>query len=54
MYFLILFYSYRPRDYYEKNAELKQALDQIHNGFFSPENPHLFHDLTNHLFNDDR
>jgi starch phosphorylase len=43
---------YRPRDFYEKNAELKQVLDQIYNGFFSPENPELFHDVVDSLLND--
>ncbi|CAF4685471.1 unnamed protein product, partial [Rotaria magnacalcarata] len=26
-----------------------QALDQIQDGFFSPENPELFHDVVNSL-----
>lgn len=41
--------SYRPREFYENNFELKQAIDQIQNGFFSPENPALFHDVVNSL-----
>lgn len=45
--------GYNPRKYYESNAELKKAIDQIHDGFFSPEEPHLFHSLTNHLLNHD-
>jgi starch phosphorylase len=45
-------YRYRPREFYEKNAELKQALDQIRDGFFSPENPELFHDVVDSLLRD--
>ena len=44
---------YHPREYYEANLELKLAIDQIHNGFFCPEHPDLFHDLTYHLLNHD-
>ncbi|CAF5137091.1 unnamed protein product, partial [Rotaria magnacalcarata] len=40
------------REFYEKNAELKQVLDQIKNGYFSPENPELFHDIVNSLLCD--
>lgn len=43
---------YRAREFYEKNNELRQALDQIRNGFFSPENPELFHDVVNSLLCD--
>lgn len=42
-------FSYIARDFYEKNAELKQAIDQIESGFFSPENPELFHDVVDSL-----
>ncbi|CAF4248060.1 unnamed protein product, partial [Rotaria magnacalcarata] len=41
--------GYNAREFYEKNAELKQVLDQIKNGYFSPENPELFHDIVNSL-----
>lgn len=41
--------SYVAREFYEKNAELKQAIDQIQDGFFSPENPELFHDVVDSL-----
>ena len=40
------------RDFYEKNAELKQAIDQIRSGFFSPEDPDLFHDIVDSLVRD--
>ncbi len=29
--------GYRPRDYYERNEELRRAVDMIADGFFSPE-----------------
>jgi len=41
--------GYRSREFYEKNAELKKALDQMRTGFFSPENPELFHDVVDSL-----
>ncbi|CAF4968168.1 unnamed protein product, partial [Rotaria socialis] len=31
--------GYNARYFYENNPELKQALDQIQDGYFSPENP---------------
>jgi len=45
---------YNSRDYYNKTPELRQAIDQIASGFFSPEDRNLFHDLTNILLNDDK
>src|SRR5881394_782727 len=29
--------GYRPRDYYDRDPELKETLDQVASGFFSPE-----------------
>jgi glucan phosphorylase len=46
------FVRYRAREFYEKNSELKRAIDQIQNGFFSPENPQLFHDIVDSLLNE--
>lgn len=46
--------GYRPREYYERNPELRLALDQIRDGYFSPENPNLFHDIYNSLIHDDK
>uniref|UniRef100_A0A8C6MFG6 Alpha-1,4 glucan phosphorylase n=1 Tax=Nothobranchius furzeri TaxID=105023 RepID=A0A8C6MFG6_NOTFU len=40
--------------YYKKIPELKEVMDQIASGFFSPKNPELFKDLTNMLFKHDR
>jgi glucan phosphorylase len=45
-------FRYRARQFYENNHELRQALDQIKNGYFSPENPELFHDIFNSLLGD--
>lgn len=51
---VLIFHRYVPRNYYEANPELKKAIDQIHDGFFSPDDPELFHDLTYQLLNHDR
>lgn len=45
--------NYYPRKYYDEDAELKQAMDQINSGVFSPEDPALFRDLFNHLIYSD-
>ncbi|TWW78531.1 Glycogen phosphorylase, brain form [Takifugu flavidus] len=46
--------GYNAREYYERLPELKLAIDQIQNGFFSPSEPHLFKDLVHMLLNHDR
>lgn len=46
--------GYKPREYYEKNMELKQCIDEIASGFFSPEDPALFRELASSLLNNDR
>lgn len=38
--------GYDPYEFYHKDAELKLAIDQIKDGFFSPEDVNLFHDLV--------
>ena len=43
--------GYNPQKIYEKDEELKQVIDQIHEGFFSPEDSELFHPITNSLLN---
>lgn len=43
--------GYNPWDYYGSDSELKQTIDQIKSGFFSPENPSLFHDLVESITN---
>uniref|UniRef100_A0A665XDE4 Alpha-1,4 glucan phosphorylase n=1 Tax=Echeneis naucrates TaxID=173247 RepID=A0A665XDE4_ECHNA len=46
--------GYDAMVYYQNIPELKQVMDQITSGFFSPKNPDLFKDLTNMLFKHDR
>ncbi|ATB28050.1 glycogen/starch/alpha-glucan phosphorylase [Melittangium boletus] len=46
--------GYRPRDEYEKNQDLREALDLIASGFFSPEDKHLFKPLIDGLLEEDR
>jgi glycogen phosphorylase len=41
--------GYRPAAFYERDAELKEAIDQIRSGFFSPDNPDLFRPLVDAL-----
>lgn len=41
--------GYHPHEYYEKDPELKGALDLIASGYFSPDNPDLFRPLTEGL-----
>src|SRR6185369_9024006 len=45
--------GYRPRSYYEANAELRMAIDQIAGGAFSPGQPDLFRPLVDSLLNVD-
>ncbi|XP_066252941.1 glycogen phosphorylase [Euwallacea similis] len=46
--------GYNAYDYYNSNPELKQVVDQIQNGFFSPNNPDEFKDLADILLKYDR
>ncbi|MBF0521134.1 MAG: glycogen/starch/alpha-glucan family phosphorylase, partial [Nitrospirae bacterium] len=43
--------GYNPRAYYDNNPVLKQALDMIDSGFFSPEDPNLFKPIVDSLLN---
>lgn len=43
--------GYNPRDYYHRNAELKQVLDMIASGFFSVEEPNRHQVLVHNLLN---
>jgi starch phosphorylase len=45
--------GYRPRDYYEQNAELKGVLDLIGSGFFEPDHPEIFRPLIQSLLDHD-
>ena len=44
-------HGYQPRQLYETNAELRQVLDQIRDGAFSPDEPARFHGLFDLLVN---
>jgi len=46
--------GYNAFDYYNANAELKRVVDQIGNGYFSPNNPDEFRDIYNNLMYHDR
>jgi len=46
--------SYNPYMFYERNPELRQALNQLMDGFFSPENPSLFVPIARSLLDEDR
>ncbi|XP_059675257.1 glycogen phosphorylase, liver form isoform X2 [Gavia stellata] len=46
--------GYNAQKYYDRLPELKQAIDQIKSGFFSPKEPDLFKDVVNMLFHHDR
>ncbi|MBL0226672.1 MAG: glycogen/starch/alpha-glucan phosphorylase [Geobacteraceae bacterium] len=45
--------GYRPQDYYYRNQELKQAIDMIGNGTFSPGDPGLFKPIVDTLLGTD-
>jgi starch phosphorylase len=46
--------GYRPRDYYEADPELRETLDQVASGLFSPEAPTLFKPLVDALLDHDQ
>ena len=46
--------GYNAYDYYNRNPEIKQCVDQIQNGFFSPGNPDEFRDVADVLLKYDR
>ncbi|XP_078412769.1 glycogen phosphorylase, brain form [Cetorhinus maximus] len=46
--------GYNARDYFDKLPELRQAMDQISVGYFSPKEPELFKDIVNMLMHHDR
>jgi starch phosphorylase len=45
---------YNPWEYYQQHAELRRALDQSRDGFFSPEDPGLFRDIVEALLGNGR
>jgi starch phosphorylase len=44
--------GYDPRAIYERNRELKAAIDAVREGHFSPEEPHLFEPLIHRLLDE--
>ncbi|XP_076155291.1 glycogen phosphorylase, liver form [Alosa pseudoharengus] len=46
--------GYDAMKYYKELPELKQVIDQIKSGFFSPRQPELFKEIIDMLFNHDR
>ncbi|KAL8185171.1 UNVERIFIED_CONTAM: hypothetical protein K2H54_041963 [Gekko kuhli] len=46
--------GYNAKDYYDRIPELRQVIDQINNGFFSPNDPGCFQDVVSMLMYHDR
>lgn len=46
--------GYNAKEYYDKIPELREAINQIRDGRFSPTEPDLFKDIVNMLMNHDR
>jgi glycogen phosphorylase len=46
-------YGYDPYNYYKHYPEIRQAIDALFTGYFTPENPHLCQSLIDHLFGGD-
>jgi len=46
--------GYNAYSYYNSNPELKQVMDMIRDGFYSPNSPDDFKDVVNLLLNHDR
>lgn len=44
---------YKPREYYEKNLELKKIIDMIASNYFNPTEPGIFHPIIEGLMNVD-
>jgi starch phosphorylase len=45
--------GYRPKDFYEKDDDLRRVLDLIASGFFSPDRPDLFKQVVEKLLTSD-
>ena len=45
--------GYHPRQYYNNNADLRDVIDTIASGLFSPGEPDLFQPIVDHLLNRD-
>ncbi|MFN0062715.1 MAG: glycogen/starch/alpha-glucan phosphorylase [Myxococcaceae bacterium] len=46
--------GYRPKDYYDSNSDLREALDLIHGGFFTPDDRDALKPLVRSLLDEDR
>jgi starch phosphorylase len=46
--------DYRPWEFYHQDPVLKQTVDLIREGFFSPEEPDIFRPLMDSLLNEDK
>uniref|UniRef100_A0A8D2LIR2 Alpha-1,4 glucan phosphorylase n=1 Tax=Varanus komodoensis TaxID=61221 RepID=A0A8D2LIR2_VARKO len=46
--------GYNAKEYYDRIPELRQVIDQISSGFFSPDDPGRFRDVVNMLLYHDR
>ena len=46
--------GYRGREIYESNPEVREVLDLVASGLFSPEDKHLYRELVESLLNEDR
>ncbi|KAL9954457.1 hypothetical protein ACROYT_G041998 [Oculina patagonica] len=46
--------GYKPMDYYDNNQELRKAINQIRDNYFSPTEPGTFQDIVNSLLHHDR
>ncbi|XP_066574835.1 glycogen phosphorylase, muscle form [Amia ocellicauda] len=46
--------GYNAKEYYDRLPELKQVIDQVNSGFFSPNQPDLFKDIVNMIMHNDR
>ncbi len=45
--------GYRPREHYQRDESLREALDLVASGFFSPSEPELFRPLVDSLLERD-
>jgi glycogen phosphorylase len=46
-------YGYDPYNYYKHYPEIRQSIDLLFTGYFTPEDPHLCQSLIDHLFSCD-
>ncbi|KAG8522723.1 Glycogen phosphorylase, muscle form, partial [Galemys pyrenaicus] len=46
--------GYNAQEYYDRIPELRQIMEQLSSGFFSPKQPDLFKDIVNMLMHQDR